>query len=212
MVTQIEIGTECGGGRRRKLFKERDLDVSGAEVFREAPMLNVWLLVSNVTAKNHLLSENVGPNPRFVPNLVRSGNEDVKPKLESHGLSWRAIRCLVTAGVAVEKAAVLRALNEGALYPFVRPTLYGKKTHQEVCRWAGVDESYRPSRIPEDTRHPVILNGLSARANHCLFRAGIPAEKPDVRQAIKTGALQPGKRPVNYGKQTHAEICRWAKD
>jgi len=44
----------------------------------------------------------------------------------------------------------------------------------------------------------------------CLFRAGIPAEKPAVIQALQTGALRPGKHPTNYGKQTHAELCRWS--
>jgi hypothetical protein len=133
----------------------------------------------------------------------------MKPKLPANGLSARANRCLSTAGIPAEKAAILHALQTGALYPYVRPTLYGKKTHQEVCRWVGLDESFVSSNIPESTRPPIISNGLSARANHCLFRAGIPAEKPAVIQALQTGTLRPGKRPVNYGKQTHAELCRW---
>jgi hypothetical protein len=134
----------------------------------------------------------------------------MKPKPPSNGLSARANRCLSTAGVPAEIEAVLNALKKGALYPYFRPTLYGKKTHQEVCRWAGLDGSFRSPTIPESTRPPVISNGLSARANHCLFRAGIPAEKPAVLHALKTGALWPGKRPVNYGTQTQAELCRWA--
>jgi hypothetical protein len=134
----------------------------------------------------------------------------MKAKLQSNGLSVRANRCLSTAGIPAEKETVLEALKAGALYPFFRPTLYGKKTHQEVCRWAGVDASFVAPVVPKNTRPSVISNGLSARANHCLWRAGIPAEKATVIQAIKTGALKPGKKPVNYGKQTHAEICRWA--
>ena len=134
----------------------------------------------------------------------------MKPKSPANGLSARANLCLSTAGIPAEKEAVRHALKTGALYPFFRPTLYGKKTHQEVCRWAGLDESFWSPTLPEDTRPPVISNGLSARANHCLFRAGIPAEKPAVRHALQTGALRPGKCPVNYGKQTHAELCRWA--
>ncbi|MGO9202192.1 MAG: hypothetical protein ACLQM8_16825 [Limisphaerales bacterium] len=122
----------------------------------------------------------------------------------------RANRCLATAGVPAEKEAVLCALQAGRLYPFFRPTLYGKKTHQEVCRWVGVDESFVAPTVPKDTRPPVVSNGLSARANHCLFRAGIPAEKAAVRHALQTGALVPGKCPVNYGRQTHSELCRWA--
>jgi hypothetical protein len=133
----------------------------------------------------------------------------MKPKPSSNGLSARANRCLATAGIPAEKEAVLHALHTGALYPFFRPTLYGSKTHREVCRWAGLHESFVSPIIPEDTRPPVISNGLSARANHCLFRAGIPAEKPAVLHALQTGALRPGKSPVNYGKQTHAEICCW---
>lgn len=134
----------------------------------------------------------------------------MKPKPPSNGLSVRANRCLSTAGIPAEREAVLHALKTGALYPYFRPTLYGKKTHQEVCRWAGLDESFAAPTIPKSTRPPAIENGLSARANHCLFRAGIPADKPAVKQAIQTGALCPGKSPVNYGEQTHAELCRWA--
>jgi hypothetical protein len=134
----------------------------------------------------------------------------MRRKPSANGLSAWANRCLSTAGIPAEKEAVLHALKTGALYPYFRPSLYGRKTHEEVCRWAGLDESFRPPTIPESTRPPVIENGLSARANHCLFRAGIPADKPAVMQALQTGALRPGKRPVNYGKQTHAELCRWA--
>ena len=134
----------------------------------------------------------------------------MKAKAPSNGLSVKANRCLSIAGIPAEKEAVLRALKTGALYPFLRPTLYGRKTHEEVCRWAGLAESFRSPTIPKSTRPPVIENGLSARANHCLFRAGIPAEKPAVMQALQTGALRPGICPVNYGIQTHAELCRWA--
>ena len=117
---------------------------------------------------------------------------------------------VILFGIPAEKEAVRHALKTSALYHYFRPTLYGKKTHQEVCRWAGLDGSFVAPTIPPSTRPPVISNGLSARANHCLFRAGIPAEKPAVMQALQTGALRPGKRPTNYGKQTHAELCRWA--
>ena len=134
----------------------------------------------------------------------------MKPKPTANGLSARANLCLSTAGIPAEKEPVLHALNTGVLYPYFRPTLYGKKTHQEVCRWAGLDGSFVAPTIPPSTRPPVISNGLSARANHCLFRAGIPAEKPAVMQALQTGALRPGKHPTNYGTQTHAELCRWA--
>jgi hypothetical protein len=134
----------------------------------------------------------------------------MKPKPPSNGLSARANRCLATTGIPAEKEAVLHALKTGALYPFIRPALYGRKTHREVCRWAGLDESFVSPTIPKSTMPLAIENGLSYRANHLLFRAGIPTDKPTVLQALQTGALQPGKCPVNYGKQTHAELCRWA--
>lgn len=53
-------------------------------------------------------------------------------------------------------------------------------------------------------------NGLSARSSRCLSTAGIPGEKLAVMQALQTGALRPGKRPANYGTQTHAELRCWA--
>jgi hypothetical protein len=127
-----------------------------------------------------------------------------------NGLSVRANRCLSLAGVPPQKHAVLQALQTGAMFPYFRPTLYGKKTHQELCRWVGLDESFLAPCIPPSTRPPAVSNGLSARANHTLFRAGIPADKAAVRQALESGALIPGKRPANYGRQTHAELCRWA--
>jgi len=127
-----------------------------------------------------------------------------------NGLSARANRCLLTAGIPTEREAVLHALRTGALYPYFRPPLYGKKTHQEVCRWAGVGESFASPRVPQDTMPIAISNGLSFRANRFLHRAGIPAKKSAVRHAIETGGLVPGKRPVSYGTQTHAELCRWA--
>jgi hypothetical protein len=134
----------------------------------------------------------------------------MKPKPPPNGLSVRANRCLSTAGIPSEKEAVLHSLRTGALYPYFRPALYGKKTHQEVCRWAGIDGSFVSPTIPKNTTPLAIDNGLSYRANHLLFRAGIQADKPAVLRALQTGVLRPGICPVNYGKQTHAELCRWA--
>ncbi len=51
----------------------------------------------------------------------------MKPKPPSNGLSTRVNRCLSSAGIPAEKEAVLRALKTGALYPYFRPALYGKK-------------------------------------------------------------------------------------
>src|SRR2546422_6489967 len=76
----------------------------------------------------------------------------MKPKPPANGLSARANRCLSTAGIPAEKEAVLHALKTGALYPYFRPTLYGKKTHQEVCRWAGLDGSFVAPTTPPSTR------------------------------------------------------------
>lgn len=134
----------------------------------------------------------------------------MKPKPPSNGLSARANRCLSTAGIPAEKEAVLHALKTGALYPYFRPALYGKKTRQEVCRWAGLDESFVSPTIPKNTTPIAIDNGLSYRANRLLLRAGIQADKPAVLRALQTGVLRPGICPANYGKQTHAELCRWA--
>jgi hypothetical protein len=117
----------------------------------------------------------------------------MKPKPPSNGLSARANRCLSTAGIPAEKEAVLHALKTGALYPYFRPALYGKKTHQEVCRWAGLDESFVSPTIPKNTMPLAIENGLSYRANHLLFRAGIPADKPAVLKRAPDRGSAPRK-------------------
>ena len=52
-------------------------------------------------------------------------------------------------------------------------------------------------------------NGLSAKANNCLTKAGIPAEKEAVRQALLVEVLYPHRQPRGYGKITHQEVCRW---
>ena len=57
------------------------------------------------------------------------------------GLSYRAWRCLCRAGIPATKEAVLRALTTGALCPGKCPGSYGKITHAEICRWAGVHGS-----------------------------------------------------------------------
>jgi hypothetical protein len=122
-------------------------------------------------------------------------------------LPTRVKRCLSAAGIPIEKQAVLHALRTGVLS--WRTTLYGKYTHRDLCRWLGIDESLPLPPIPLDPSPPFPKNGLSYRANGLLRRAGIPADKSAIRQALETRALEPGKRPYNYGKQTHAELCRW---
>jgi hypothetical protein len=110
----------------------------------------------------------------------------MKPKPPSNGLSARANRCLSSAGIPAEKEVVLHAIRTGALYPYFRPALYGKKTHQEVCRWAGLDESFVSPTIPKNRTPIAIENGLSYQANRLLLRAGIQADKPAVLRALQS--------------------------
>ena len=123
------------------------------------------------------------------------------------GLPNRAGRCLTAAGIALDRQAVLQALRTGAL-SWSTPC-YGKYTHRDVCLWLGVDELFVMPHYEGGDSAPFPKNGLSYRANGLLRRAGMKPDKPAVKQALETGALFPGKRPYNYGKQTHAELCRW---
>ncbi len=131
-------------------------------------------------------------------------------KFLPNGLSGRTNRCLVNAGIPIKKKAVIRALKTGRLYPYCWPPNYGKKTHREVCHWAGVDPGTLPQMWPDNDTTPYPGIGISYRAWRCLRRSGIPASKKSVRHALRTGLLSPGRRPSNYGPQTHAELCRWA--
>jgi hypothetical protein len=65
----------------------------------------------------------------------------VKPIILPSGLTRRTTNCLTKAGFPIEKKAILEALKNGTLYPHLNPRHYGKYTHREVCRWAGVDAS-----------------------------------------------------------------------
>jgi len=133
----------------------------------------------------------------------------MKSKPFPNGLSKRTNRCLSNAGVPIDKQAIIRALKTGRLYPFRWPPNYGKYTHTEVCRWADVDETTISPLTCEVDVTPFPDIGISYRAWRCLRRSGIPTNKKAVRHALRTGALSPGKRPSNYGRQTHAELCRW---
>ena len=84
-----------------------------------------------------------------------------------------------------------------------------KKTHLDVCAWLDISQYLPIPTHDEGDWVPFPKNGLFYRANGVLRRAGIAPEKPAVRQALETGALFPGKRPYNYGEQTHADLCRW---
>jgi hypothetical protein len=130
--------------------------------------------------------------------------------LPPNGLSRRTIRCLLKAGIPINKQGIIRALKTGRIYPFHWPPNYGKYTHVDVCRWAGIDEKTLSSPPHEGDVTPFPDIGISYRAWRCLRRSGIPTTKKAVRHALRTGALSPGKRPSNYGPQTHAELCCWA--
>ena len=130
-------------------------------------------------------------------------------KLLPNGLSGRTNRCLVNAGIPIKKEVIIRALKTGKLYPYCWPPNYGKKTHREVCHWAGVDPRTLPQVWPDHDTSPYPDIGISYRAWRCLRRSGIPANKKSVRHALRTGLLSPGRRPSNFGPQTHAELCRW---
>lgn len=135
----------------------------------------------------------------------------MKSKLLANGLSRRANRCLTTAGIPINKQFIVHALKTGKFYPSNWPPNYGKLTHFEVCNWAGVDAKNVPYISRTQLKgNPYLDNGLSYRANRCLLRSAISITKKAVRHALQTGALSPGKSPSNYGKVTHAELCRWA--
>ncbi len=124
-----------------------------------------------------------------------------------NGLSNRLNRLLTLSGFTVEKNAIASALRAGKLYPGFLPRNYGRFAHRDVCRWAGVDPASLPYPSHDYERFPD--NGLSYRTNNFLKFAGIPATKAAVLKSLKNGDLTPTKRPLGYGKMTHAELCQW---
>jgi hypothetical protein len=130
-----------------------------------------------------------------------------KIQFPPNGLSNRINQLLTKAGFTVEKQAIASALRAGKLYPHCYPPTYGIYAHRELCEWAGVDPATVPKKGPffETYRD----NGLSYRANQILKYAGIPATKAAVLESLKNGSLTPTKRPIGYGKMTHAELCQW---
>ena len=130
-----------------------------------------------------------------------------KIEFPTNGLSNRLNRLLTLSGFTVEKNAIATALRTGKLYPGFLPRNYGKYAHRDVCRWAGVD----PASLPYPSHHYERFpdNGLSYRTNNFLKYAGITATKAAVLESLKNGSLTPTKRPIGYGKVTHAELCRW---
>ena len=130
-----------------------------------------------------------------------------KIQFPPNGLSNRLNHLLAKAGFTVEKQAIASALRAGKLYPHCYPPTYGIYAHRELCEWAGVD----PATLPQSDSYfeTYRANGLSYRANHILKYAGIRATKAAILEALKNGSLMPTKRPIGYGKMTHAELCRW---
>ena len=130
-----------------------------------------------------------------------------KIQFPPNGLSNRINRLLTLSGFIVEKKAIAIALRNGKLYPGFLPRNYGIFAHRDVCRWAGVDPASLTYPSHDYERFPD--NGLSYRTNNFLKFAGIPATKAAVLKSLKNGDLTPTKRPLGYGKVTHAELCRW---
>ena len=130
-----------------------------------------------------------------------------KIQFPPNGLSNRINHLLTKAGFTVEKQAIASALRAGKLYPHCYPPTYGIYAHRELCEWAGVDPATVPMKGSYfETYH---ANGLSYRVNHILKYAGIPVTKAAGLESLKNGSLTPTKRPIGYGKMTHAELCRW---
>ena len=130
-----------------------------------------------------------------------------KIQFPPNGLSNRLNRLLTLSGFTVEKNAIAIALRTVKLYPGFLPRNYGIYAHRDVCRWAGVDPTSLPYPSHNYDRFPD--NGLSYRTNNFLKFAGITATKAAVLKSLKNGDLTPTKRPLGYGKMTHAELCRW---
>ena len=130
-----------------------------------------------------------------------------KIQFPPNGLSKRINSLLTKAGFTVEKQAIAIALRAGKLYPHCYPPTYGRYAHRDLCEWAGVDPATVTMTGSYYEHYPE--NGLSYRTNHILKFAGIPATKESVLKSLKNGNLTPAKRPIGYGKMTHAELCRW---
>jgi hypothetical protein len=130
-----------------------------------------------------------------------------KIQFPPNGLSNRLNHLLTKAGFTVEKKAVASALRASKLYPHCYPPTYGIYAHRDLCEWAGVDPATIRKKGPYYENYPD--NGLSYRTNNILKYAGIPATKAVVLESLKNGSLTPTKRPIGYGKATHAELCRW---
>jgi hypothetical protein len=166
-------------------------------------------LVLRLRDQEKLTFQQIGD--RFDRSACRAAQiyQAARHKIQSppNGLSNRLNRLLTMAGFTVEKNAIARALRAGKLYPGFLPRNYGIYAHRDVCCWAGV----HPASLPYPSLHYERFpdNGLSYRTNNFLKFAGIPATKTAVLKSLKNGDLTPTKRPLGYGKMTHAELCQW---
>ena len=166
-------------------------------------------LVLRLRDKEKLTFQQIGG--RFGRSDCRAAQiyQAARRKIQSppNGLSNRINRLLIRSGFTVDKTAIAIALRTGKLYPGLLPLNYGLYAHRDVCRWAGVD----PASLPYPSHHYERFpdNGLSYRTNKFLKFTGIPATKAAVLKSLKNGDLTPTKRPIGYGKGTHAELCRW---
>jgi hypothetical protein len=166
-------------------------------------------LVLRLRDQEKLTFQQIGD--RFDRSACRAAQiyQDAHRKIQfpPNGLSNRLNRLLTLSGFTVEKNAIASALRTGKLYPGFLPRNYGRFAHRDVCRWAGVD----PASLPYPSHHYERFpdNGISYRTNNFLKSAGIPATKAAVLKSLKNGSLTPTKRPIGYGKVTHAELCRW---
>jgi hypothetical protein len=96
------------------------------------------------TAKFRLPNgRDLGVDPRAPNNYAIESRElrRMKSIILPNGLTRRTANCLTKAGIPIEKEAIIKALKNGTLYPYRNLRNYGKYTHREVCRWAGVDAS-----------------------------------------------------------------------
>jgi hypothetical protein len=82
-----------------------------------------------------------------------------------NGLSYRANDILWWAGIPAEQLAVRHALETGAFFPGKQPFRYDAQTHDELCRWVGLDV--------KALRRQVYLLGVAERR-----RAKKPSTKP----------------------------------
>jgi len=77
-----------------------------------------------------------GVDPATLPKTWPDDGVGIFPDI---GLSYRAWRMLKRTGIPATKEAVIKALYKGDLSPYKRPGGYGKVTHDEICRWVGID-------------------------------------------------------------------------